>query len=384
MATVSINVSEIRRQFPVTQRVNFLDNASLTPLPQVTVNAVTRELQERCDLGVNAFWTWMKRIEETRGLIAKLIGASAPEIAFTQNTSEGLNIVANGIDWKPGDNVVINDLEYFPNVYPWINQRHRGVEVRIVRHRGGLFDVTDLRDAMDRRTRVLAISHVAWANGLRQDLASLAEICRPLGAYLCVDAIQSVGAIPLDLSDRAVDFLAAGGQKWLFAPTGTGFFYCRADHIQEFSPSVVGWQSDDRPSGSQAYAFRDDFMPGPTARRFNHGNSNVAGLHGLHASLTYLGQIGWRQVMERTRALTDRLIEASSSAGFAFNGPVDAKRGSTIINLAVPDIARIMAGLKERKVQVSSRIGGVRVSPAFYNTEEEIDHFLDCLKRLSR
>ena len=117
MATVSINVSEIRRQFPVTQRVNFLDNASLTPLPQVTVNAVTRELQERCDLGVNAFWTWMKRIEETRGLIAKLIGASAPEIAFTQNTSEGLNIVANGIDWKPGapnGNLKVR-FEYRPN-----------------------------------------------------------------------------------------------------------------------------------------------------------------------------------------------------------------------------------------------------------------------------
>jgi cysteine desulfurase/selenocysteine lyase len=376
-----MDIDAIRTQFPVTQRYTFLDNASLAPLPLAVVDAVANELRERAEFGVEKFWGWLDNIEILRGNIARLIGATPEEIAFTQNTSEGINIVANGIDWREGDNVVISDLEYFPNTYPWYNQARKGVEVRVVRHRHGFFPLEAVAALIDSRTRVVSLSHVAWVNGYRMDLDALSRLCRAHGAYFCIDAIQSTGATPVDVSDGQVDFLACGGHKWLFSPTGTGFFYCRKDLIGALSTSVVGWQSDARPSGSQAYGFAEDFTPGPSARRFNHGNSNLAGLHGMHASLKLLDQVGWRAVQERSRMLADIIVDALAQRGFRFFSPLASEHRTNIVNIAVSDVQATMAALKAAQIQVSSRLGGVRVSPAFYNTEAEVERFIDVIVR---
>lgn len=372
-----MDIEVVRRQFPVTERFTFLDNASLAPLPLVAVEAAAAELRERAEYGVEKFWGWLERIEALRGNVARLIGASADEIAFTQNTSEGINIVANGIDWRDGDNVVISDLEYFPNTYPWYNQARKGVEIRVVRHRQGYFPPEDVATLVDGRTRVVSLSHVAWVNGYRLDLESLSALCRRHGAYLCIDAIQSAGATPVDVSGGHVDFLACGGHKWLFSPTGTGFFYCREALLGALSTSVVGWQSDARVSGSQQYGFAEEFTPGPSARRFNHGNSNLAGLHGMHASLQLLEETGWTTVQERPRALADLIVEALGKRGFRFNSPLAAEHRTNIVNVAVADVEATMAALKQARIQVSSRLGGIRVSPAFYNTEAEAERFIE-------
>jgi cysteine desulfurase / selenocysteine lyase len=374
-----MDLDAIRKQFPVTERVTFLDNASLAPLPLVVVDAVAEELRERAEYGVEKFWGWLENIEALRGRVAHLIGAAPDEIAFTQNTSEGINIAANGIDWRDGDNVVISDLEYFPNTYPWFNQQRKGVEVRVARHQGGFLSLDQIAALVDGRTRVVSLSHVAWVNGHRLDLTALSAICRARGAYLCVDAIQSAGVTPVDVSGGEVDFLACGGHKWLFSPTGTGFFYCRRALLDELLPSVVGWQSDARPSGSQSYGFAEDFTPGGTARRFNHGNSNLSGLHGMHAALRLLEQVGWSIVQERSRMLADLIVEALLPRGFRFNSPLAPEHRTNIVNVCVDDLPNAMAALKQAGIQVSSRLGGVRVSPAFYNTEREAEHFVEVL-----
>ncbi len=376
-----MNIDAIRRQFPITEDMTYLDNASLSPLPRCVVAAAAAELEDRSRRGVDGFWSWLEVIDDTRAKVAALLGATTDEVTFLQNTSEGINVVASMIDWQPGDNVVLNDLEYYPNAYPWLKLATRGVEPRVVRHTDGSITPADFGAVVDRRTRVVAISHVAWINGLRHDLVAISDICRASGAHLCVDAIQSLGAGPLTVADGRIDFLSSGSHKWLMAPLGLGIFYCRQALIERFQPPFVGWQSDDRGLSSQEYGFRDHFIPGPTARRFNHGNINVAAVHGLHASMSLLQQIGSQQIFARNRALADRVVNGLSKLGVRFLSPLDAGRRSNIVNAVPNDLQRTLAALKAARIAVSTRAGGVRISPSVYNTEEEIDRLVDVFAR---
>jgi len=373
-----MDLALVRQEFPITKRKIYLDNASLSPLPKRVIDAATAELRDRGERAVDGFWDWLATLDRTRNAIARLIAASDDEVTFTQNTSEGINIVASMLDWREGDNVVLNNLEYYPNAYPWLNLARRGVESRIVRHRRGRIDPADIAALADRRTRVVALSHVAWINGLRHDLSAVAEICRSVGAYLCVDAIQSIGASPVDVR-HGVDFLAAGSHKWLMAPLGLGVFYCRKELLERFQPPYVGWQSDDRGLSSQEYGFRETFTAGRTARRFNHGNINIAAVYGLAASLTLLEELGWNAVFARNRMLADRIVEGLTRAGMTFLSPLDAAMRSNIVNVLPRDLSIAMNRLAAANIAVSSRGGGVRISPAFFNTESEIDRLVEVI-----
>jgi cysteine desulfurase / selenocysteine lyase len=205
---------------------------------------------------------------------------------------------------------------------------------------------------------------------------AISDICRASGAYLCVDAIQSLGAGPVSVADGRIDFLASGSHKWLMAPLGLGIFYCRQELVERFEPPFVGWQSDDRGFSSQEYGFRDHFTPGSTARRFNHGNINVAGVHGLHASMSMLEDIGWDQVFARNRMLSDRVVAGLNALGVRFLSPLDAGRRSNILNAIPNDLERTLAALHAARIAVSTRASGVRISPSVYNTEEEIDQLV--------
>jgi selenocysteine lyase/cysteine desulfurase len=371
----------VRENFPITRSSVYLDNASLAPVPSHVAAAVAAQLQEHSSLGVAGFSRWLATVEMAREKVARLIGATPKEIAFTQNTSEGINIVASMVDWCRGDNVIVNDLEYFPNVYPWLNLCRYGVETRIVRHRAGLIEVSDLMSVVDTRTRLIALSHVAWINGLRHDLNAIGAMCRSRKIWLCVDATQSVGALPVDVVTDQVDFLSCGGHKWLMAPLGTGFFYCRENLIETFKPPFVGWQSDDRSFDSQNYEFRSEFRPGNTARRFNHGNSNISGLHGFYASLNYQESLGWHNIFKRNRLLADLLIEGLLKLDVNFLTPLADRARSNIVNFIPNDLGKAMQSLKDAGIVVSIRAGGIRVSPAFYNTEDEIEQLVDVVRR---
>jgi selenocysteine lyase/cysteine desulfurase len=218
---------------------------------------------------------------------------------------------------------------------------------------------------------------------LRHDLSAIAEICRSVGAYFCVDAIQSLGALPVDVRS-GVDFIAAGSHKWLLAPLGLGIFYCRKELLERFDPPYAGWQSDDRGLASQEYGFRDVFQPGHTARRFNHGNINMAAVHGLAASLRLLEELGWNAVFARNRMLADRVAERLKSAGMSFLSPLDSAMRSQIINVLPRDLTKTMSALAAANIAVSSRAGGVRISPAFYNTEDEVDRLIEVMLACER
>jgi selenocysteine lyase/cysteine desulfurase len=371
-----LNVDEIREDFRVTEEWVNLDNASLSPFPRPVVEAVERLLDQRARKGVLAYWDWVDTVQETRELIAGLINASPKEIAFTQNTSEGINIVANMLEWKPGDNVVLNNLEFFPNYWPWTRLRKFGVEIRVVQHREGLITAKDLEREMDSNTRVVALSSIAWINGLKHDLAEIGALAKQHGAYLVVDAIQQVGVAAMDVRRGLVDFVACGGHKWLFSLLGSGFFFCRQELIEQFEPAYIGWQSD---PDKFTYEFRD-YRLATDAHRFMHGNNNLAGVHAMHAGINYINRIGLHNIEQRNKDLTDYLIENLSPLGVSFLSPLEERYRSSILNFIPKDPALVEKTAAERRIIVCVREGGIRVSPNFYNTVEELDQLIEVVR----
>lgn len=371
-----MNIEAIREQFPITKRLINLDNASLSPLPDPVVSAVEGMLKQRAELGVKAFWDWLGIVDETKALIARLINATPDEIALTQNTSEGINTVANMLDWGEGDNVVLNNLEFFPNYWPWLRLRKFGVETRMVSHRKGTITTEDMAKCVDENTRVIALSSVAWINGLKHDLEGIGQLAHEHGAYLVVDGIQSVGASTVDVRKGPVDFLSCGGHKWLFSLLGSGFLFCRRELIEQFEPAYLGWQSD---AQRFDYTFRE-YDLAPTAQRFMFGNTSIAGAHALHAGIGYINEIGLAEIEARNRWLTDYLIKQLSALDVSFLSPLEDQYRSSFINFVPSQPEKVQRVAEEAGILVTVREGGVRVSPHFYNTKEEINRFVEVVK----
>jgi len=224
-----MDLSEIRSQFPILGQVTYLDHSATGPLSLRVREAAAEALAMQVDgsLGTPLL---QARVGALKQKIAALIGASPREIALVRNTAEGLSIVAGGLPWREGDRVVTDNIEFPANIYPWLNLAARyGVQTSMVPARGGRVLVDDLISACDARTRLIAVSFVQFSNGFRVDLARLGAHCRDRGVYLCVDAIQGLGSLPLNVSESRIEFLACGGHKWLLAPIGIGFLYVRQE-----------------------------------------------------------------------------------------------------------------------------------------------------------
>lgn len=372
-------ISEFRSEFPVTRRYVFLNHAAVAPLSQRAHDRVAEWLTDYTEHGNIREAEWYRRIEDVRKQSAALIGADPAEIAFLKNTSEGLSLVAEGLQLKAGDSVVTLAGEFPANVYPWLHLESLGVEVRSVqpRERGRIL-IDDLAAAIDRTTRLLSISHVQFATGFRSDLAAIGELCRDRGVLFCVDAIQGLGVLPLDVEAMQIDFLSADGHKWLLAPEGAAIFYCRRERIERLRPTSVGWKSVVNYGAFSQIDFR---MP-ETAARFECGSMNVAGIMGLGGSLELLMEVGMPVVAERVRTVTDELVARLTEAG----GRVYSLRGegewSGIVSFewlgAEP--RKVKQFCLDRNVVISFRDGRLRASPHFYNDSNDVDALLEALR----
>jgi cysteine desulfurase/selenocysteine lyase len=260
-------------EFPIKQDRIYFNHAAVCPLPRRSAAAGARVLQEQLTSGASDenFAAWTEGTRQAREALAKLTRAAPEEIAFVKNTSCGLMIAAGSIPWQDGDNVVTTAVEFPANVYPWLALERYGVETRFVGTRGGRLMIDDLAAAMDRRTRVVALSWVQFSNGYRADLGKLSQLCRDRGAYLVLDVIQGLGALQLDLSRYAVDFAAADGHKWLLSVEGCGMLYVRRQIMDDLVPFHIGWLGV-----QNAMDFLDyQLTPLPDARRFEEGSPNM-------------------------------------------------------------------------------------------------------------
>ncbi len=370
--------SALREEMPVTRRWAFFDHAAVAPLSARACAAMQAWAADLAEHGVAHDPLWVRRVEEVRGLFARLLNADPLDLAFIKNTSEGVGIVAEGYPWRPGDNLVTAEDEYPANRYPWLNLAARGVEVRAVPSRGGRVRLDDLRAALDARTRLVSLSFVEYATGYRNDLDAVGALCRERGVHFFVDAIQGLGVLPLDVRRTPVDFLAADGHKWLLGPEGAGVLYVRRELVDLLHPVGVGWNSV---VGARDFT-RPDFTLKPHAGRWESGSLNVAGITALGASLELLLEVGVPALETRILELTDYLCERAPAAGLeVFSSRAPGER-SGIVSLSAPggDVRELVRRARERGVLVNRRAGRLRVSPHAYNTTEELNRLLAAIR----
>ncbi|MEO0964834.1 MAG: aminotransferase class V-fold PLP-dependent enzyme [Planctomycetota bacterium] len=374
----------LRRRYPATGELVFLNHAAVAP---ISADAADRlrwyadQASSRAYVGAG----WYREIERVRGMAAELIGAEASgeEIAFVPNTSTGLALVAQGLDWRPGDRVVITDVEYPANRYPWQHlTRARGVEVvEVAQREDWRIHAEDVLAAIDERTRVVSLSSVQFASGHRIGLRPIADAVHAVGGYLCVDGIQSVGVLPVDVAAEGIDFLAADGHKWLLGPEGAGVFYCRRELTDRLTPAVVGWLNmvDAENYLDYRYEFRED------AKRFEPGTWNIPGILALGASMRLLLETGTDAVWANVEALTTRACEGLTEQGYHVVTPRDepGERSGIVVferpGATPAEHRKIANDLERRGVVIALRGGRLRVSPHAYNTAEEIDRLIDAM-----
>ncbi|MFQ5585334.1 MAG: aminotransferase class V-fold PLP-dependent enzyme [Thermodesulfobacteriota bacterium] len=356
-----MNISAYRKLFPVTENLVYLNHAAVAPLSTRVVDRVTAFLEEYREYGSLHYERWIDYMESVRGMAASLVGAERGEVAFVKNTSSGLSMVANGIEWRRGDNVITADCEFPSNVYPWMNLAPRGVELRLVKEKEGRVHVEDIEAQIDGRTKLLSISWVEFVNGFKNDLKALGELCRKRGMYFCVDGIQGLGALKMDVEDFGIDFLAADGHKWLLAPEGIGIFYVSRRVMNELRPSQVGWHSVVNPSNFLPYHF--EFIG--DARRFEEGSPNMMGIYALGASLETLLDIGIGHIEEGILSLNERIIEGLREMDAAILSPLGDTERSGILLFAPPhgSVEGLYDHLARNQIFTAIRPGGIRISP---------------------
>jgi selenocysteine lyase/cysteine desulfurase len=312
--------------------------------------------------------------------VAQLLGAGADEICFVKNTVEGLCTVASGIRWRPGDNIVSNRLEFPANIYVWMNLAESGVSLRFAEPDSGRVDPAALFALVDDNTRAIAISSVQFLNGFRANLETIGSFCRERGIFFIVDAIQGLGVLDIDVHKAKIDFLAAGGHKWLLSPIGSGILYCRRDLIPDMRVSDIGHLSirPGQPFTAIDLRLRDD------ARRFEGGIVGYSAVCGLGASLSMFLKIGMHHIEAYITQLTDYTAAALQSSGFKVVSPRGAGEKSGIVSIELPTLEeaeRLHQKLDKLKF-VLSRYGRIiRVAPHFFNEKAEIDALLQAMER---
>jgi selenocysteine lyase/cysteine desulfurase len=371
--------TSVREEFPVASRYIYFNHAAISPLS----TRAQRALDALSDLlarnGVLAEDEIMGMVSRIRANAAKLIGAAPDEIAFVKNTTQGVLIAAGAIRWREGDNVVMPAIEFPANVYPWMGLQKLGVELRLVEPEDGAVTADMLTDVCDRRTRAVTVSQVQFSTGYRIDLDELGGFCRDRGIYLHVDAIQALGAMTIDVERYGIDFLSAGGHKWMLALPGVGLFYCRKGLYDELDIPNPGWTGveDSRNFLDYRFVYRNE------AARFEEGSLNLHGITALGVSIERLLEIGPARVEERILHLTGLLAAGLVDRGFSVTSSLEDGERSGILCFEHParDSESIFTRLREAGVICSLREGAVRLSPHMYNTEEECGRLLALLEQ---
>lgn len=369
-----------RSEFPVTQKYIYLDHAGVSPLSMRVKTAIETFLSEASLGGAFRYPKWAQQIVATRRSCARLIHAEPDEIAFVKSTSHGLSIVANGLDWKPGDNVLIYEKEFPSNIYPWLNLEQRGVIIKVIPSRDNRIVASDVKGLIDAKTRLLAISSVQFANGFRIDLKEVGDLCRNKKILFCVDAIQSLGIFPMDVNKFNIDFLSADAHKWLLGPEGVGIFFCKRELAELLSPPLIGWKSV-----KNEFDFdHPDFSLKSDALRFEEGSMNLLGVFGLGAAVELLLEIGIQRIEERILGLGDFIIGKAEERGYSILTPkIQEERGGNITIAGGFDPAKAKDVLQQKGIMVNVRGGGLRISPHFYNTEEELSVLFKTLDQIT-
>ena len=372
-----------RREFPICAGTIYCAHASDAPLPRRIAEAM-KESIERNSIDPREYDHELERIAQTRTLVAQLLGAGENEIAFTGPTATGLNTVANGLDWKAGDEVVCYLDDYPADVYPWLALERQGVRPVLLEAPSiGAITPEIVERALTKRTRLVALASANYISGYRIDLEAIGALCAERGVLFSVDGIQTLGAFPVPLAN--IDFLSAGAQKWMLGPSGAGILYIKEGRQELLRPAIIGGWNVVSPNFIAQREVK--FESGP--RRFEPGAYTHSVIAGLRAAVELLLEAGPNEITQRIRALNQSLRDQLAPSGFEFLSPEEEKARSGILTFRHPRVAsdKLWEALAKNDVVVSLRFdranrSWLRVSPHFYNTNAEIDRLASLLNRL--
>jgi selenocysteine lyase/cysteine desulfurase len=372
-------IQTLRLQFPVCRQMIYLNHAAVSPLPLAATGRMSQYLDTLSRRGAAGYPEEIFAIlKKARALGARLLGADEEKVFFVRSTTQGLGIAVTGIPFRSGDSVVLVEREFPANLRPWLPLEKEGVQIRMVPQKEGRVDIDALAEAVDHTTAAVSVSFVQFASGYRLDLSKVAELCREHDALFVVDAIQGLGAFPLDVVRDGVDFLSADAHKWMVGPEGVGLGYASLRAMERIEPALEGWLSVEDP-----FDFFNVTQPlKATAARFEEGAYNVCGIHGLVGSLQVLLTAGIPVLAERIIELTDWLEEKLRAGSWEILSPRSndsEKSGILMVRHPEKDMGALGESLRRQNIIVSVRDGALRLSPHGYNDIAELEHVVEAL-----
>lgn len=390
----------IRADIPLLDKVIYLDAAATTPTPKPVVDAMCDYFYNfNANIGRGAYDIAIKatsKFENSRERIARFFGCYQNEIIFTKNTTEAINIVANGLDFRRGDSVVVPNIEHHSNLVPWLNLKEKGVNIKVIKaDKYGMVDPFDVENATDETTKLITTTHVSNAIGSVQPIHDIGKIVEENDILFLIDAAQSAGHMEIDVKKTNADFIAFAGHKGLLGPVGTGFLYCSSDCLDKIKPMNLG-------GGTVLDVTEDDFTLDMAPARFEGGTQNIAGVIGLGAAIEYIEKIGTHKIEKHDRKLTKYMFEEIDSIqGTICYGDPENIYGMVsfnIDNINPHDVAKILDELKKicvrsghhcaipavRHIGAYELGGTVRASVHYYNTKEEVQILADTVAEISK
>jgi cysteine desulfurase/selenocysteine lyase len=364
------NLSLYRSWFPhISKGSIWMNHAAISPLSNRVRNAIEQYLEARTTGDIDVYLSMLPTVAHLKQNIGALINAAPERIGFVLNTSEGLSVLASGLEWKSGDRILLNDSEFPSNVVPFLNLKRHGVEIDFIKSDLGAITPEIVEQHLTSKTKLVSISYVQFLSGFRVDLAAIGELCSRHGIIFSVDGIQGLGVSPLDVQKMKIDFLSSGGNKWLMGLMGLAFIYVSEEMQNRIHQAHMGWTSN-KNFFSDFFKYRVDLDD--TARRYENGTQNYIAITALNASLGTLLEVGIENIQSHIAAVTDKIIAAADETGYSIITPRGKNERAGIVTFRCQNTDRLFTFLKERHISVSVREGMIRVSPHFFNSMEDV------------
>ncbi|MDH3626894.1 MAG: aminotransferase class V-fold PLP-dependent enzyme [Acidobacteriota bacterium] len=386
-------MNDVRQHFPGVLRQTYLNAAAQSLLPTPVMEEMSDSMRAHNELGINAFASYLDGLIRARSAGARLLGARPEQIAFVGNTAAAISQVAGGIDWNDGDEILVGDEEFPAIVLPWLAQQPRGARVRFVPTEEGRLLADRFLEAIGPRTRVVAVSHVQWTSGYCMELEELGRVCAEREILFCVDAIQSLGVLPIDVEKLKIGVLAADGRKWMMGPQGCTLLYVSDDWGRELRPPAVGTMTLANPDGLLDYRDWDrengvvDMEPHlqAGAARFETGFHNFCGLAGLARAMEFAETVGRERIQTHIAQLTRLAAKTVQERGWTVWGPHQDHERAGITTFSIPgDPTLVYDHLNRNDISISLREGRLRIAPHVYNTEDEVLHCIATIQEALR
>jgi selenocysteine lyase/cysteine desulfurase len=371
-------IEKARSYFPhLKNGIIYFNHASTAPISIVMKNRIDEFVKERSEDALDDYWAFKKVADETKAFIGEMINCGGDRIAFLDNTANGIIWLTLGIDWKSGDRIILNDLEFPANVYPFLKLREKGVEVDFIKSTNGIVTAEEIIAAIQPSTKLISVSYVQFLSGYRIDLEKIGKVCKEKEIIFCVDSIQGLGAVRLDVEKYNIDYLANGTQKWMLGLQGLAFIYVRKDLQDEMKSAPLGWLAV-----KAAWKLLDfDLTTKETAERFQPGTLNNLGIYAFNSSMKLFKEFGFDEIEKQILSNSKYFIDELAKIGY--NSPLFSlpeKYLSGIVSFKTENGQKILDHLKEKKIVCSLREGYIRFAPHFYNTKQDIDYVVDALK----